>query len=64
MDHFSMSIQEYCKVANRNTSHLVAPPRIFRLIMKGKFDVYLLRPLGEKFIFEIVAKSTLRDSMV
>ena len=30
----------YHKVANRSTSHLVALPRIFRLIMKGKFDAY------------------------
>ena len=26
--------------------------------MKGKFNVYLLLPFGEKFIFAIVARST------
>ena len=28
----------YRNVANRSMSRLVAPPRIFRLLMKGKFD--------------------------
>ena len=36
----------YRKVANRSTSRLVAPPRIFRVLMNGKFDVNLLRPFG------------------
>ena len=31
----------YLKAANRSMSCLVAPQRIFRLLMKGKFDVYL-----------------------
>ena len=46
----------YCKVANRSTSHLIAPRTIFRLLMKGKFDVYLL---GKKLTFGLVAQSTL-----
>ena len=43
-------------------SHLVAPPSIHRLSMKGKFNVYLLLPFGEKLIFSIEARSTIRDS--
>ena len=33
----ALTIYEYSEVANRSTSRLVAPPRIFRLLMKGKF---------------------------
>ena len=44
----------YHKVAKSITSRLVAPPRIHRLSMKGKFNVYLLLPFGEKLIFAIV----------
>ena len=32
----------YRKVASRSTSRLIAPPRIFRLFMKGKLDAYVL----------------------
>ena len=52
----------YRKVTNRSTSRLVAPSRIFRLLMKGKFDVYLLWPMGKKLIFAILAWSTVPDS--
>ena len=34
----------YCKVASRRLSRLVAHLRIFRLLMKGKFDAYVLWP--------------------
>ena len=33
-------------------------------LMKGKFDVYLLWFFGEKFIFAIAARSTVRNSTV
>ena len=32
----------YHKVASTSTSCLEAPPSIYRLLMKGKFDIYLL----------------------
>ena len=32
----------YCKVLSSRLSQLVAHLRIFRLFMKGKFDVYVL----------------------
>ena len=38
----SVNLDRYRRIANKSTSHLVAPPRIFRLLMKGKFDAYLL----------------------
>ena len=55
---------KYHKAAKRSTSCLVAHPGIFRLLMKGKFEVYFLWPFGEKLMFEIVAQSTIRNSMV
>ena len=42
------------KVANRSKSLYVAPPRIFRLLLKGNFDVYSILPFGKKLIFAIV----------
>ena len=36
----------YRKVASRSTSRLVARPRIFWLLMKGKFDPCVLWPLA------------------
>ena len=36
----------YRKVASRSTSRLVARPRIFWLLMKGKFDPYVLWSLA------------------
>ena len=33
--------QIYCKIANSRLSRLVAHLRIFRLLMKGKFDAYV-----------------------
>ena len=37
-----MDKYDYYKVGNRSTSFLVVNPRSFRLLMKGKFDGYLL----------------------
>ena len=42
----NMHINTYRKVASRSTSRLVARPRIFWLLMKGKFDPYVLWPLA------------------
>ena len=39
----------YRKVASSRLSRLVAHPRIFRRLMKGKFDPYVLWPLAKKF---------------
>ena len=46
------------KVRNRRTSRLVVPPRIFRLVMKAIFDVYLLWPFGKTLIIAIAFPST------
>ena len=35
-------IRKYCKVPNSRMFCLVAPPRIYRLFTKGKFNAYLL----------------------
>ena len=55
---------EYRKVMNSSMSSLVAPPKIYRLFMSGKFNADLLWPLWEKLIFATVAQSTFRDSAV
>ena len=39
--HFDLGFT-YRKVANSSTSHLVSPPRVYRLFMKRKFNAYLL----------------------
>ena len=49
---------EYLKVVNRSTFHLVAPPKSFRLLMKGKFD------LISRDHFGIIAQSTVHNSTV
>ena len=54
----------YRKVANRSIFCLVAPQRIFRPLMKRKFDVYLLWPFGEGLIFAIVVQFTVGNSTV
>ena len=41
-----------------NESHLEAHLGIYRLVMKGIFDAYVLWPFGKKFIFELA--TTLR----
>ena len=56
-EHTKYTLQEYIfetawqeiiyrKVASSSTSRLVARPRIFWLLMKGKFDPYVLWPLA------------------
>ena len=39
----------YRKVASSSLSRLVAHFQIFRRLMKGKFNAYVLRPLAIKF---------------
>ena len=43
--------QDYRKVESINTSRLEAPFTISRLLMKGKFNNYLLCPLKKNLIF-------------
>ena len=45
-------------------SRLVAQFQIFRRLMKGKFDAYILWPLAKKFQTWIVDRSTARDFTV
>ena len=45
----------YHKVKIRSKSCLLALQIIFRLLMKTKFDIYLLWPFGKKLSFAIVA---------
>ena len=54
----------YRKVANSSLSQLVAPFQIFRRLMKGKFDAYVLWPLAKKFQNWIVDQSSARDFTV
>ena len=54
----------YRKVANSSLSRLVARFQIFRRLMKGKFDAYVLWPLAKKFQNWIVDQSTARDFTV
>ena len=56
----------YRKVASSRLSWLVALPRIFRRLMKGKFDAYIcvLWPFAKKFQNWIVDWSTARDFTV
>ena len=48
-------LHNYHKVTYRSMSYLVVPLRIFRLLMKGKFDAYLLSHFGDKLNLAIVA---------
>ena len=45
----SVTLDRYRRIAKNSTSSLVAPPKIFRLLIKGKFDAYLLCPFGPQF---------------
>ena len=54
----------YCKVASSRQSRLVANLRIFRLLMKGKFDAYVLWPLTKRVQNWILDQSTARDFTV
>ena len=44
----------YHKVAYSSTSRLEALAGIYRLLMKGLFDAFVLRPFDKKLIFELV----------
>ena len=48
----------YRKVASSGMSRLVRHFKIFRRLMKGKFDVYVLWPVAKKFQNWIVDRST------
>jgi hypothetical protein len=54
----------YRKVESSSLSRLVAHFQIFRRLMKGKFDAYVLWPLAKKFQNWIVDRSTARDVTV
>ena len=45
-----MPLSMFCTVANSSVSHLVAPSRIYELVMKGKFVIYLLPSIWEFFL--------------
>ena len=57
-------ISTYPKVASSSMSRLVACFQIFRSLMKGKFDAYVLWPLAQKVQNWIVDRSTARDFTV
>ena len=54
----------YLKVASSNTSRLEAHAGFFRLLMKGIFDPYLLRPFDKKLISQLVTRIRTHDYMV
>ena len=54
----------YRKVASSSMSRLVARFQIFRRLIKGKFDAYVLWPLAKKVQNWIVDRSTARDFTV
>ena len=55
---------EYRRVAFSNTPRLEPHPGVYRLLMKGIFDAYVLGPFDKKFIFELVTQVRSRDYMV
>ena len=52
------------KVPKNSLSWLVTPFQIFRRLVKGKFDAYVLWPLAKKFQNWIVDQSTAREFTV
>ena len=54
----------YRKVASIRLSRLVGHLRIFRLFMKGKFDLYILWLLAKRVQNWIIVRSTTRDFTV
>ena len=54
----------YRIVASRSTSRLVTCLGLFRLLMKGIFGPYVLRPLDKKLIFWIVTRVSARNYTV
>ena len=59
--HFLVRITRYRKVASSSLSRLVAHFQIFRRLMKGKFDAYVLWPLAKRVQNSILDRSTARD---
>ena len=55
---------DFCNVARSSLSQLVAHFQIFRRLMKGKFDAYVLWPLAKMFQNWIVDRSSARDFTV
>ena len=58
----NINTHTYCKVANRSTSPLVVPQRIFRPCLYQRVTYSDL--LGKKLIFETAARSTVRNFMI
>ena len=54
----------YRKDASSNTSRLEAHAGIFRFLMKGIFDPYVLWPFDKKLIFSLVTRFRTRDYKV
>jgi hypothetical protein len=54
----------YREVGNSSLSLLIAHFQIFRGLIKGKFDAYVLWPLAKKFQNWIIDRSTARDFTV
>ena len=44
------TVAAYCKVTSSNTSRIEAHAGFFRLLLKGIFDPYVLRPFDKKLI--------------
>ena len=57
-------IARYLIVASFNTFCLEAHPGIFRLLMKGIFDAYVLWPFDKKLFLELVMRVNTRDFTV
>ena len=52
---------EYRKVASSNTSRFEAHAGLFKLLMKGIFDAYVLWPFDQKCVFEFLRRVNTRD---
>ena len=55
---------KYRKVTSTSPSCFESHVGLFRLLMKGIFDAYVLWPFGEKFIFELVTRVRSGNSTV
>ena len=51
-------------IAISNKSHLEAHSGIYRLLMKGILDAYVLRPFDKKLIYELVTRVNTRNFTV
>ena len=54
MGHYTSHVIKYRKVVSSSLSQLVALFQIFKRLMRGKFDAYVLEPLSKKFQIWIV----------